>query len=181
MGNRTFSREGLYDPSYEHDACGIGFVCNIDGKRTHSVIQQGLQVLRNLTHRGACGCDPETGDGCGVMITLPHRLFLEESAKHGFDLPAPGHYAAGMVFLPQDRESRDACRQILNRAIAEHGQTLLGWREVPRNSESIGWLARENEPVIMQVFVGREGCATVEDFERTLFIIARARRMPWAT
>ncbi|MFM1921875.1 MAG: hypothetical protein RLZZ303_3509 [Candidatus Hydrogenedentota bacterium] len=174
MASRTFSREGLYDPRFEHDACGIGFTCHIDGHRTHGIVRQGFQILVNLTHRGACGCDPETGDGCGMMIHVPHALFAEEAEKHGFDLPAEGDYGVGMVFLPQDRTSRDSCMQILNRSIAESGQELLGWREVPRNSESIGWLARENEPVIMQVFIKRAPeVATVDDFERVLYVIRK--------
>jgi glutamate synthase domain-containing protein 2/glutamate synthase domain-containing protein 1/glutamate synthase domain-containing protein 3 len=174
LASRTISRDGMYDPRYEHDACGIGFTCHIDGHRTHDIIRQGFQILVNLTHRGACGCDPETGDGCGMMIHLPHELFQEEAARLGFDLPEPGDYGVGMVFLPQDRVSREACVQTLNRAIAESGQELLGWREVPRNAQAIGWLARENEPFISQVFIKRSpDVATVDDFERVLYIIRK--------
>jgi glutamate synthase domain-containing protein 2/glutamate synthase domain-containing protein 1/glutamate synthase domain-containing protein 3 len=174
LANRTISRSGLYDPRFEHDACGIGFTCHIDGHRTHEIVRQGFQILVNLTHRGACGCDPETGDGCGMMIHLPHELFAEEAEAHGFDLPAPGEYGVGMVFLPQERSSRDSCMQILNRSIAEAGQELLGWREVPRNSQSIGWLARENEPFIMQVFIKRSPDITdVDEFERKLYVIRK--------
>jgi glutamate synthase domain-containing protein 2/glutamate synthase domain-containing protein 1/glutamate synthase domain-containing protein 3 len=172
--NRSISEEGLYDSRYEHDACGIGFTCHIDGHRTHSIVRQGFQILVNLTHRGACGCDPETGDGCGMMIHLPHELFAAEADAHGFELPAPGEYGVGMMFLPQDRTSRDTCMQILNRAIAEQGQELLGWRDVPRDSSTIGWLARETEPVIRQVFIKRAEGLDTDAFERQLYIIRKS-------
>ncbi|MBX3179896.1 MAG: glutamate synthase large subunit [Candidatus Hydrogenedentes bacterium] len=174
MSQRSISRSGLYEPSYEHDACGIGFICNIDGRSQHSIIKDGLQILVNLTHRGACGCDPETGDGCGIMLHIPHELFAESARAHGFDLPAPGEYAVGMVFLPRDRNSRESCIQILNKAILEEDQELLGWRDVPRDSSNIGWLARENEPFIRQVFIGRSEGLTVEAFERKLYTIRKA-------
>ncbi len=174
MSNRTISRSGLYEPYYEHDACGIGFICNIDGNRSHEVIANGLQILVNLTHRGACGCDPETGDGCGIMLHIPHEFFKAEVADHGFELPNVGEYGVGMVFLPQDRESRESCMQILNKAILEEDQELLGWRDVPRNSDAIGWLARENEPVIRQVFIRRDEGLDVDEFERKLYVIRKS-------
>ncbi len=174
MPTRSISREGLYEPYYEHDACGIGFMCNIDGKRSHEVIKNGLQILVNLTHRGACGCDPETGDGCGIMFHIPHEFFVAEGQLHGFDLPAPGEYAVGMIFLPRDRESRESCIQILNKAILEEDQELIGWRDVPRDSSTIGWLARENEPVIRQVFIGKSEGLDIETFERKLFTIRKS-------
>lgn len=174
MPTRSISREGLYEPYYEHDACGIGFMCNIDGNRSHEVIKNGLQILVNLTHRGACGCDPETGDGCGIMFHIPHEFFVEEGKLHGFDLPAPGEYGVGMIFLPRDRESRESCIQILNKAILEEDQELIGWRDVPRDSSTIGWLARENEPVIRQVFIGKSEGLDIETFERKLFTIRKS-------
>ena len=174
MSNRTISRSGLYEPYYEHDACGIGFICNIDGNRSHEVIANGLQILVNLTHRGACGCDPETGDGCGIMLHIPHEFLKAEVADHGFELPDVGEYGVGMVFLPQDRESRESCMQILNKAILEEDQELLGWRDVPRNSDAIGWLARENEPVIRQVFIRRDEGLDVDEFERKLYVIRKS-------
>ena len=175
MSLPRISRDGLYEPAYEHDACGIGFVCNIDGRQSHEIVRNGCKILVNLTHRGACGCDVETGDGCGIMMQLPHRFFGEEAEKRGFTLPAPGHYGVGMLFLPRDRESRDACKEILNKCIYDEGQELLGWREVPRNSDAIGWLARRNEPVIEQVFIGRgEDVQDVEAFERILFVIRKS-------
>lgn len=167
------SQDGLYNPQFEHDACGIGFVVNIDGKRTHGVIQQGLQILLRLTHRGACGCDPETGDGCGIMLSLPHALFDDEATKLGFALPAPELYGVAMVFLPQDKASRDACIDIVNHAIADEGQTVLGWRDVPTDSQAIGWLARENEPTIRQVFIQRADNIDTQTFERRLYVIRK--------
>jgi glutamate synthase domain-containing protein 2/glutamate synthase domain-containing protein 1/glutamate synthase domain-containing protein 3 len=170
---RTISQEGLYDPQFEHDACGIGFIVNIDGERTHTVIEQGLQILERLTHRGACGCDPETGDGCGILLNLPHALFDAEATKLGFDLPAPDEYGVGMVFLPQNQASREICIDIVNQAIADEGQTLLGWRDVPRDSHAIGWLARENEPAIQQVFIKRSDDLDTDAFERRLYVIRK--------
>jgi glutamate synthase domain-containing protein 2/glutamate synthase domain-containing protein 1/glutamate synthase domain-containing protein 3 len=173
---RTLSTNGLYDKNFEHDACGVGFLVNIDGKRTHSIIRDGYTILVNLTHRGACGCDPETGDGCGMLIQLPHDFFAEEAERLGFSLPAPGYYGVGMVFLPRDRESREACIDIMNHAIAEEGQRVLGWREVPRDSSRLGWLARENEPVIQQVFIGARPGQDPMAFERKLYVI---RKVAW--
>ena len=170
---RTISREGLYDPSFEHDACGVGFLVNIDGKRSHDIITQALQVMVNLTHRGACGCDPETGDGCGLLVQLPHRFYAEESEKLGFTLPEPGAYGVGMVFLPQDAPSREACIAAIDKTIVDEGQTLLGWRDVPRDSSVIGWLARRNEPVMRQVFIGRAPGLDVNAFERKLLVIRK--------
>ena len=173
LSTRVFSREGMYDPVNEHDACGVGFLVNIDGKQSHEIVRQGFQVMVNLTHRGACGCDPETGDGCGMLLQLPHRFFAEEAVRLGFDLPAPGAYGVGMVFLPRDTASREACIGIINETIAEEGQRLLGWRDVPRNSEAIGWLARENEPVIHQVFIAGAPDLDTEALERKLFVIRK--------
>ena len=164
---------GLYSPAFEHDACGVGFLVNIDGKRSHDIVKQGFEVMVNLTHRGACGCDPETGDGCGMLLQLPHQFFGEEAEALGFTLPEPGTYGVGMLFLPRDREARDTCMQMMNRVIEEEGQTLLGWREVPRNSEAIGWLARENEPVTYQVFVQGAAGLDTDALERKLYVIRR--------
>ncbi len=171
---RPLSREGLYDPRFEHDACGVGFVVNIDGKRSHDIIRKGLQVMENLTHRGACGCDPQTGDGCGMLIQLPHRFFAKEANLMGHELPEPGAYAVGMVFLPQNTASRDASVDLINRTIEEEGQSVLFWREVPRDSSVIGWLARRNEPVMRQVFIRRAEGLDIEAFERKLLVIRKA-------
>ncbi len=170
---RSISREGLYDPRYEHDACGVGFVANIDGHVSHAIVRQGIQVLENLVHRGACGCDPDTGDGAGMLLQLPHHFFAEEAEKLGFSLPGAGAYAVGMIFVPSKAKDRKACMKVFEKAVADEGQTFLGWREVPRDSSAIGWLARENEPVILQAFVKREQGLDVEGFERKLYVIRR--------
>ena len=118
--------QGLYDPAHEHDACGMDFVANVKGQKSHDIVRKGIQVLISLTHRGACGCDPETGDGAGILIQIPHTFFARECAKLGFELPAPGSYAVGMTFLPVEKHQRLKCEGILERIIAEEGLTLLG-------------------------------------------------------
>lgn len=170
---RDLARQGLYSPDQEHDACGIGFLCNIDGRRSHEVVSNGLRILYNLTHRGACGCDPETGDGCGMLVQLPHAFFAREASTLGFDLPTPGAYGVGMIFLPRTAETRAEAEAIINHAITAEGQTVLGWRDVPRDSETIGWLARSNEPVIRQVFIGAAPGLDADAFERKLYVIRK--------
>ncbi len=167
------SRDGLYIPSYEHDACGVGFVANLDGAPTHTIVKQGIQVLENLVHRGACGCDPDTGDGAGMLVQLPHKFFAAEAEKAKFDLPSLGEYGVGMLFLPTDGEERAACKRIIEKAVADEGQTLLGWREAPRDSSAIGYLARWTEPIIEQVFIGRAPELDQAAFERKLYVIRR--------
>ncbi|HOV60724.1 MAG TPA: glutamate synthase large subunit [Candidatus Hydrogenedentes bacterium] len=164
----------LYEPATEHDACGIGFLCNIAGKPSHRIVRDGFHILVNLTHRGACGCDPETGDGCGMLLQLPHPLFARVADELGFDLPQPGHYGVGMLFLPRDREARDFAIQTVERIVVEEGLRVLGWREVPRDRDAIGWLARRNEPDIRQVFVAAPAGMSPEQFETKLFV-ARKR------
>src|SRR5271168_5552508 len=137
--------EGLYRPELEHDACGIGLVASIEGKRSHAIIRKGIQVLENLTHRGACGCDPETGDGAGVLIQIPHRFFQREAAKLGFTLPAAGEYGVGMVFMPVERHERLVTEGILERIVKEEGLTVLGWRDTPINGDAIGRVARASQ------------------------------------
>lgn len=123
--------QGLYDPRQEHDACGIGFVANINGQRSHDCIVKGIQVLINLTHRGACGCDPETGDGAGVLIQIPHRFFARECGRLGFALPPQGEYGVGMTFLPVEPQARLQCEGIVERIVREEGLAVLGWRDTP--------------------------------------------------
>src|SRR5947209_13015016 len=123
--------EGLYDPANEHDACGVGFIVNIAGERSHDVLCGGLEILVNLSHRGACGCDPLTGDGCGVLTQMPDELLRAKTAEIGFGLPPRGQYGAGAVFLPRSDAEREFCQRRLEEIIAEEGQTFLGWRQVP--------------------------------------------------
>ncbi len=166
--------QGLYQPSHEHDACGVGFVAHIKGRKSHTIVDQGLTVLRNLNHRGATGFDPRLGDGAGILIQIPDRFFREEMAKLGVTLPKLGQYGVGMVFLPREPASRIACEYELERAIKDEGQVLLGWRDVPVDNHDIADAARALEPVIRQVFIGRGARVMVTDaLERKLFIIRK--------
>ncbi|MEO8052339.1 MAG: glutamate synthase large subunit, partial [Acidobacteriota bacterium] len=170
--------QGLYHPSHEHDACGMGFVVNLDGRKTHEIVQKGIQVLINLTHRGACGCDPETGDGAGVLIQIPHEFFTRECAKLGFTLPEPGSYGVGMMFLPVENAQRLLCEGIVERIAREEGLTVLGWRDTPLHGDAIGRQARVTQPYIEQIFLekgeGPDGKPMTQDeFERKLYVVRR--------
>jgi glutamate synthase domain-containing protein 2/glutamate synthase domain-containing protein 1/glutamate synthase domain-containing protein 3 len=167
-------RTGLYDPAHEHDACGIGFVVNIKGERSHDIVLKGLTVLDNLTHRGACGCDPTTGDGAGVLIQIPHAFFAREADQLGFKLPAPGEYGVGMVFLPLDPAKRAKCEAVFEQIVRDEGQLLLGWRTVPINENECGVIARRALPAVRQVFIGRGARAGDRDaLERKLYVIRK--------
>src|SRR5450631_4907862 len=130
--------QGLYNPAHEHDACGIGFVASISGQKSHDIIRKGIQILMNLAHRGACGCDSETGDGAGVLIQIPHKFFAKETASLGFTLPAPGEYGVAMCFLPVERQQRLVCEGLVEKIIREEGLTALGWRDTPVQGDAIG-------------------------------------------
>ena len=163
--------QGLYHPAQEHDACGVGFVCNLSGEKTHAIVEQGVEVLINLTHRGAAGCDPETGDGAGLLFQVPDEFF-RDAAGLDFELPEAGHYAVGVVFLPTDRFAQRECMRILEDEAEARSCQLLGWREVPTDQEALGWMARANCPAIMQVFLKSPGLEGL-DFERRLYVIRR--------
>jgi glutamate synthase (NADPH) large chain len=167
--------QGLYDPIHEHDACGVGFVAHIKGRRSHAIVEQGLQILKNLTHRGAVGADPLAGDGAGVLIQIPDEFLREEMARQGVRLPPPGEYGVGMVFLPQEPASRLACEYEIERAIRNEGQILLGWRDVPVDNACCGESVKRIEPVIRQVFIGQGPDVMVTDaLERKLYIIRKS-------
>ncbi|MBX3662146.1 MAG: glutamate synthase large subunit [Burkholderiales bacterium] len=167
--------QGLYDAAHEHDACGVGFVAHIKGKKSHDIIDQGLTILRNLTHRGAVGADPKASDGAGILIQIPDAFFREEMAKQGVKLPPAGHYGIGMVFLPREPASRIACEYEIERAIKDEGQILLGWRDVPVDNSDLGESVRRVEPVIRQVFIGRSSAIRVTDaLERKLYVIRKS-------
>jgi glutamate synthase domain-containing protein 2/glutamate synthase domain-containing protein 1/glutamate synthase domain-containing protein 3 len=170
------ARQGLYDPALEHDACGVGFVANIRGEKSHDVIHKGIEVLVNLEHRGACGCDPDTGDGAGVLIQQPDAFWRREAARLGFELPEVGRYAVGTVFLARDAEVARAQEGVVERAVAAEGQRLLGWRDVPHRPEALGWLAREGMPRFRQIFIEArgEGAHDPDAFERRLYVLRRA-------
>jgi glutamate synthase (NADPH/NADH) large chain len=165
--------QGLYNPAHEHDACGIGFVASIRCQESHDIILKGIQVLINLTHRGACGCDPETGDGAGILIQIPHKFFVRECSTLGFKLPEVGEYAVGMTFLPVEKHQRLQCEGIFEQIIREEGLTVLGWRDTPVNGDAIGRVARVSQPYIQQVFVARPAGMDEDAFERKLYIVRK--------
>ena len=164
---------GLYDPRNERDACGIGFIASIKGEKSHSIIDKGIQILVNLTHRGASGCDPVTGDGAGILIQIPHAFFERECSQLGFSLPPPGEYGIGMVFLPVERHQRLICEGILERIVREEGLTILGWRDTPIAADSIGRIARASQPYIEQIFIRRTPGMDQDALERKLYVIRK--------
>jgi glutamate synthase domain-containing protein 2/glutamate synthase domain-containing protein 1/glutamate synthase domain-containing protein 3 len=167
-------RQGLYDPQFEHEACGVGFVVNIKGHKSHAIIQQSLQVLLNLDHRGACGCEANTGDGAGILLQTPHAFFREVTRGAGFSLPSPEEYGVGMVFLPHDPAQRAECEKVFADIARDEGQAVLGWRTIPTDNSTLGATARASEPFMRQVFVGRNSRLTdALAFERKLYVIRK--------
>ena len=167
------SRQGLYDPSHEHDACGMGFVVDLNGNKSHEIIRKGIEILENLAHRGACGCDPETGDGAGIMIQIPHEFFERECREIGFSLPEAGVYGVGMMFLPVEPQQRLICEGIVERIAREEGLKVLGWRDTPIDSDAIGRTARATQPYIEQIFLRGDHDMTQDELERTLYLVRR--------
>ncbi|HET8898609.1 MAG TPA: glutamate synthase-related protein [Rhodanobacteraceae bacterium] len=168
-------QQGIYDPSREHDACGVGLVAHIKGRKSHAIIQQGLAILKNLDHRGAVGSDPLMGDGAGILIQIPDRLYREDMALKGITLPPPGEYGVGMIFLPREHASRLACEQELERKVRAEGQMVLGWRDVRVDSAMpMSPTVKAQEPVIRQIFIGRGPDVMVPDaLERKLYVIRK--------
>ncbi len=167
-------KQGLYDPRFEHDACGVGFVVNIKGEKSHEIVEQALTVLENLDHRGACGCEENTGDGAGILMQVPHVFLKEACAGLGFQLPEPGDYGVGMIFFPDHRQQRARFEKIIEAIVKEAGQKFLGWRKVPTDNLYLGDGAKAAEPFVRQMFIGRS--ADLADdlaFERKLFVIRR--------
>ena len=153
MNKHRAEKFGLYNPANEHDSCGVGFIAQIEGKKTHEIIEKGLDILKNIDHRGAVGADPLMGDGAGITIQIPHNFFKSEMKKQGIDLPGEGEYGVGIVFLPKEKASRLACEKSINRSILLEGQRLLGWRDVPTDdSMPISPRVVEKKPVIRQFF-----------------------------
>ena len=167
--------QGLYDPAHEHDNCGVAFVANIRGERSHEVVSMGIEALINLEHRGACGCDPDTGDGAGLLVQLPDGFLRRECGSIGITLPEAGAYAVAMTFLDADAGKAERQAEILERVVADEGQEVLGWRDVPRDAESVGWLAQESMPRMRQLFVGAGGAlrSDRDAFERKIYVIRR--------
>ncbi len=167
-------RQGLYDPRHEHDACGVGFVVDLQARATHAIVSQAIQVLVNLEHRGACGCEENTGDGAGILIQTPHKFLAREAERLKIRLPKPGEYGVGMVFLPKDPAVRREIEGIFEKIVLEEGQWLLGWRDVPVDGKDLGPTAKAAEPAIRQVFIGRSDALGDEpSFERKLYVIRR--------
>ena len=171
--------QGLYDPAREHDACGVGFVVDLKNRKSHDIVHKALEILCNLEHRGACGCEENTGDGAGILVQMPHRFLAKEAAALGFALPNPGEYGVGMVFLPQDASPRAKCEKVIEKIVRDEGQKVLGWRTVPTNNQPIGDSAKHGEPVIRQLFIKRiSGLPTDKPddplaFERKLYVIRK--------
>ncbi len=167
--------QGLYAADQEHDACGVGFVAHIKGEKSHGIIEQALKILENLDHRGAVGADKLMGDGAGILIQMPDALYRQEMAAQGIELPPPGEYGVGMIFLPKEHASRLACEQELERAVRAEGQVLLGWRDVPVDREMpMSPAVRRKEPIIRQIFIGRGADVIVQDaLERKLYVIRK--------
>ncbi len=173
-GEYTPKQQGLYDPSFEKDSCGVGFIASIKGEKTNQLVLDGMQILERMTHRGATGADPKTGDGAGILIQIPHDFFVKVLKSTQIKLPEEGFYGTGLVFLPPDDEERKAVKKEVKKAAEEKGAELLGWREVPVDNSVIGPVARESEPVFEQVFIKRPaGMADREEFERLLYIIRK--------
>ncbi len=175
-------QQGLYDPSTEHDACGLGFVAHMKGRKSHKIIDDALTILRNLIHRGACGCEENTGDGVGILIQKPHKFFQRVCAEININLPDTDSYGAGMVFLPTDSAQAKQCEEVFERIIKEEGQQFLGWREVPIDDSSLGPTAVEGEPAFKQIFIAKSDALDPAAFDRKLYVIRkRAENEIWSS
>jgi len=166
-------KQGLYDPAFEHDSCGVGFIAHLHGKKSHHIVQSGLEILENLTHRGATGSDPKTGDGAGILIQIPDQFLRKQCEKIDIALPQQGDYAVGNIFLPPSLGHRNTAQKWIERTIREEGQVFLGWRDIPHDSEKIGRIAQSIEPNIKQIFIARGKNTLPEDFNRKLFVIRK--------
>ena len=169
--NSTEHDPTLYDPVNEHDACGVGFIADMHGRKSHTIVRKGLQILVNLTHRGACGCDELTGDGAGLLTQIPHDFYTAICAPLKIQLPAAGEYGVAMVFLPTLLSEREFCMRRFEELAIEEGQRFLGWRELPVDNAHIGHVAREVEPGMMQAFIARGPDTPADMFDWKLFII----------
>ena len=167
-------KQGLYDPRFEHDSCGVGFVVNIKGQKSHNIVRQALTVLMNLRHRGACGCEANTGDGAGILMQVPHEFLKKVCAKEKIALPSRGEYGVGMVYLPPDKSERYKCEKLFEEIVENEGHKLLGWRTVPTTDASVGDTARASEPIVRQVFIARDPRFEDDmDFERKLYVVRK--------
>ncbi|MBW4553165.1 MAG: glutamate synthase large subunit [Aphanocapsa sp. GSE-SYN-MK-11-07L] len=168
------AKQGLYDPQFEHDACGVGFIVHMKGQQSHAIVEQALTILVNLEHRGACGCETNTGDGAGILIQIPHKFLKKAAAAAGITLPEPGQYGVGMIYASPDRAIRAKSRQIFEKIVVEEGQQVLGWRDVPTDNSMLGNTAKASEPFMQQVFIQRSPDLTDDlAFERKLYVIRK--------
>ncbi|HEX5932150.1 MAG TPA: glutamate synthase subunit alpha, partial [Methyloceanibacter sp.] len=166
--------QGLYDPKHEHDACGVGFVADLKGRPSRKIIEDSLQVLENLTHRGAAGADPLAGDGAGILVQIPHDFLRAVCAPLNIELPEPGHYGVGQMFMPRNQAQRIYCESVIERVIEAEGLTLIGWRDVPCDNSCLSASVIATEPVHRQVFIGRgPGIEDETAFERRLFLLRK--------
>ncbi|HLP40546.1 MAG TPA: glutamate synthase subunit alpha, partial [Fibrobacteria bacterium] len=166
--------EGLYDSRNEHDACGVGFIVNIKGKKSHDIVAKGVELLNNLEHRGAAGAERNSGDGAGIITQIPHGFFLKKAAEAGFALPQPGEYGVGQLFLPKDESQRREIKKLFVRAVEEIGQSVLGWRQVETRNHELGESVKKTEPSMFQAFVKRgKNAKDAESFERRLYVIRK--------
>ena len=165
--------EGLYDPAYEHDACGVAFVVDIKGRKSHKIIDNALTILKNLLHRGACGCEENTGDGVGILIQKPHKFFQRVCADIGIELPESESYGAGMVFLPVDQAQSKRCQEIFKQINENEGQQLLGLRDVPTHDSLLGPTARAGEPIFKQICIAKNDELESAAFDRKLYVIRK--------
>ena len=168
-------KQGLYDPRHEKDSCGVGFIAHLKGHRSHAIVADALEMLARMDHRGACGCEANTGDGAGILTKLPHEFFAcIAPAEVGCELPEEGAYGVGMIFMPRDDARRARCRQVVDAQVQAAGQTLLGWRAVPVSADraDVGSVARSTEPIVEQVFIGST-LRDRDDFDRRLYLLRK--------
>ena len=167
--------EGMYDPALEKDSCGVGFIANIKGRKSHQMVSDALKILCNLEHRGAVGADPRAGDGAGILVQIPHTFFARKAKELGFTLPEPGAYAVGALFMPKEKAWRKVIQSIITDQIKAEQLTLLGWRDVPTDNSTLGETVKPTEPANMQVFIGRGAHIKDEvEFERRLYILRKS-------
>ncbi|MCC3440182.1 MAG: glutamate synthase subunit alpha, partial [Microcoleus sp. PH2017_05_CCC_O_A] len=166
-------KQGLYDPQFEHDACGVGFIVHVKGNKSHEIVEQALTILLNLDHRGACGCEANTGDGAGILMQVPHKFLKKAAAAENIELPAAGEYGVGAIYSSRDRTQRENGKRIFAEIAAEEGCPVLGWRDVPTDNSSLGDTAKASEPFMQQVFVSRTPGMDEAAFERKLYVIRK--------
>ena len=175
MSTSSFhNKRGMHEPWYEHDACGVGFIADLNNNKTHTVVKQGIEILENLEHRGAVGAEPNSGDGAGLLIQMPDAFLRKECEILGIKLPPFGDYGSGIIFFPSDNDEREAAKQTFEDCVSDLGQKVIGWRDVPTNNSSLGSMVKSVEPKMMQVFIERgDNAPSPASFERKLYVIRK--------